>query len=115
MAKYLIFLLLFSASVMFSCKSGGGPEPVAKEFIKCMNNKDFEGAKELSTEETKELLNLIGIMAEEIDYEMAFSEIEINEKDPDRAVCYIKYNGQDDQFSMQKYDGQWKVHMEMNK
>ena len=98
--------------VAMSCSHPGTPETAAKAFIKAMNDKNFEAAKELATENSVSTINLIDSLTLDREIHLQFKEIKTFKEMPGFAICRIKgMSGKDDYLNLVEEDGKWKVEM----
>ncbi len=106
--------------VFFSCNRGDSPREVAETFLGYMAANDFERAKELGTEETDRLMDMLNgfkkmvsdstqleehnfsIVAEKIEGNVATYTYEDKNKGPEAGV---------ESLTLVKEDGKWKVAM----
>lgn len=112
--KYIIFAI--TGLVLVSCKSEQKPEEVVKEFFAAIEAKDFTKAKTLATSESLSMIKMMEKAA-------AFAPDSEEEKNSvDKVECIIEEDkgdckcmdaaGENEQnVSVKKVDGQWKVHM----
>ncbi len=73
---FTLLPLLFGA-----CSGGNGPEILAEKFLKAVYTADFENAKSLCTEDTKQTIDLIAAFTSGKIDEMKKSNIKIEKKD----------------------------------
>ncbi len=99
---------------------GKKPETTAKSFLNAIESKDFEKAKEYTTEEGKQLLTMVASMSESMGTdkdEVSFKIIDTVVKGDSAVVKYEEINaGKTDskkiqELQMVKIDGDWKVHL----
>lgn len=119
--KELVFALLLVASLLlFSCNRGDSPHAIAESYLGFLNTNDFERAKDLGTEETDRLMDMMSgfkkMMAdsvmEEHNYVIVSEKIEGNVANfiyEDKMVS----SGDTDKHSLTlvKEDGKWLVAM----
>jgi len=107
----IVFALFFSG-----CNSNG-PKPVAENFLKAMNQMDFDKAKTYGTEDTGKLLDMMSGFAKMIpdSSKKKQSKFEITgEKiDGDKATVTYREEGKEGEQTVPliKVDGKWKVAM----
>lgn len=114
---------LMLAGITFGITSCGGggpqkPDDVAKAFLKAIENEDYATAKEYSTKETAEMLNMMKGMMEKMGKgnrteKGELEELKNTEVDGDKALvtyCCDK-EGKDAKIHLRKKDGNWKVHL----
>ena len=111
------FVLLFSF-FMVSCGGGGSenPQDVAKSFMKALEDKDYDKAKDLGTENTVMMIGMIESMAglaTDTDKEPAQLTWGETEVDGDKATCFYTSSDKEgnQQVDLVKVDGDWKVDM----
>jgi hypothetical protein len=63
MRKIALILFAAVAFLFASCKSGSTPEAVAESFLKAVYTADFEKAKSLCTEESKQAIDFVAAFA----------------------------------------------------
>ncbi len=123
--KRTVSTLMLAAMTLVISSCGGGPQKpdeVAKAFLKAVNNEDFATAKEYSTKETKQMLDMMkGMMEKMGDKKKSkkgkLEELKNTEVDGDKAVvtyCCDK-EGKDAKVHLKKVDGNWKVHLNKGK
>jgi hypothetical protein len=127
-------LLLSLISLIISCTASKGkvnfkkPESVALAFMQKLAEMDVEGAKELGTEDTKQVLGFLEMamnMADEEEKEKMKAESAENSKFLKKATCEVngdeakcklccdeEGNGfEDEDMILKKVEGKWLVHM----
>lgn len=112
--------ILFAGLFLFSCSRGDSPREVAETFLGYYGNNDFERAKDLGTEETDRLLDMLSgfkkmvtdsTEMEEHNYSIVSEKIEGN------VATYTyedKNKGSEavqESLTLVKEDGKWKVAM----
>lgn len=142
MKKLNIYLLLAAFGFAFVMTGCGGtpdtPEAVVKAFDKAMKDKDWGKAKDLSTEKTHKMIDMMKGMAEKapksdekagdlekVECETEKIEAAEGEKEgessadaqlakatekADCTACCDK-DGKEKNYKLLKVDGKWKVHM----
>lgn len=114
-----VLLIFLSAAFLAACSGGPGdtPEAVAEKFLNHMQKLEFSQAKDLGTEDTKELLSLLesfagGMSADDIPDAPAIEYVNCNE-DGDKADCTYccDENGAEADVQLRKVGGKWLVHM----
>ena len=63
MRKYQKVFMLLPVIMMAACSGGNSPEGVAEKFNKSLYTADFEGAKALCTEDSKQAVDFIAAFA----------------------------------------------------
>ena len=106
----------FFLTLIFSCTGGDSPKSVAENFLKAMNQYDFETAKKYGTEDTGKLLDMMSGFSKmmpdsariEEKYEMTGENIE-----GEKATVTYKIEGRDENGKLElvKVNGKWKVAM----
>lgn len=133
--KYLALLSTITILSFFACKSGPGtnvanePKVVLKAFFERLANKDFKGAEELATSESKSVMSIFKLgleMAEKMDksnpeYKDPTDEmknVEIGEpiiKGEEALVPFVnKKTGSKSEFPLKKENGLWKVNLSLS-
>ena len=118
MQKIIYFLLILSIVACASEKElPNTPETVAKQWQEYIDNNHFDEAKELSTEQAIEMVNMIQSVLyteveEEVESNTVFKEMICSEKGT-KAICtYIIVENDEeirDSFFLQKENNQWLV------
>ncbi len=80
MRKLKIIFALLPLLALAACSGGNGPEVTAEKFLKAVYTADFEGAKALCTEDTKQTIDLIAAFATEKVADMKKTSIKLEEK-----------------------------------
>ncbi len=99
-------LLLAVLLALAGC--GGGPESAATAWLDALNSGNIEDALELSTDQTKALLNIGSSMGEDMsigDYEI----LDVREISDTRAEVDISSSEGETTLELRKIDGKWKV------
>ena len=109
-------LTAFFLILIYSCTGGDSPKSVAENFLKAMNQYDFETAKKYGTEDTGKLLDMMSGFSKmmpdsarnEEKYEMTGENIE-----GEKATVTYKIEGRDENGKLElvKVNGKWKVAM----
>ncbi len=110
--------------MMVAACSGGGSSPadVASDFSKAVYDKDWEKAKELSTESSAQMIDMIASMAA-MSENMGGDSLKVEEKEPfkfevvkdsvsedgEKAFVYYQDKGEEKKMELKKVDGEWKV------
>ncbi|MDO9153957.1 MAG: DUF4878 domain-containing protein [Paludibacter sp.] len=76
MKKLKLFFLLLAFVLLASCSDGNSPEQVAEEFVEAIYTADFEEAKSLCTEDSKQTVDFIAAFASQKVDQMKKSEVE---------------------------------------
>jgi len=110
-------MLAFAMVALFACKKGGNsPEEVAERYFKAIHEENWEAAKKLSTESTKELIDYIAQMMPMV--QMSGTTIE---KGPGKIEnvkcieegevcnCTLEVDGSVQNLKLIKVDGKWLV------
>lgn len=118
----LRYLLSLGFLVFFACSTGApqpmNPEKVARKWQESMDKNQFDQARALSTENAKEIVNMIERLIEvdqgEEDWlvETVFKEMTCQEnKDNAICRCLIEEDGEvfQDSFILVKVEGKWLV------
>ena len=124
MKKILLSLstIVIAAMMLASCNKSS-PKDVAKTWLTSFYHMDYDAAKKVSTEETKNFISqlqaLSGMMPDSSKKEMKKVTVNIKDvkEDGDKAtVTYSVSNeaGKDDQLKLVKKDGKWLVEFSKN-
>jgi hypothetical protein len=100
--------LLLSLFLVLAACGGSGPEATAEAWLDALNSGDVTKALELSTEETKALLNVGVALGEDLaigDYKI----VRVNEVSDTRAEVVVSAQDGESTLDLRKIDGQWKV------
>jgi PBP1b-binding outer membrane lipoprotein LpoB len=108
----LISILLFSM-IWLSCSNQGSPGDVAVQFIEYLQEKDWENAKKLATEDSKPMINMIQLMGEggmEGLFEKQDMEVDNVEQKGNKAEVMLSFeNGDKRKIALRKENSEWKV------
>jgi hypothetical protein len=99
---------LFGACLALAACGSSGPQGAAEDWLDALNSGDLSVAMELSTEQTKALLNIASGMGEDIaigDYKI----VSVNEISDTRAEVVISAKDGESTLDLRKIDGKWKV------
>lgn len=112
--KYIIFAI--TGLVLVSCKSEQKPEEVVKEFFAAIDAKDFAKAKTLATNESSSMIKMMEKAAdfapEDEEGKSSVDKVEcVTEGDKGDCKCSDAAGENEQNVSVKKVDGQWKVHM----
>jgi len=117
MKKAIQFVLATTLIVALSACSGGGtPEAVAEQYLKHLAKGDLDKAAKLGTDDTKQLLAMLGgLMGDqkpEEEGEVKDVKCDVDE-DGETAVCTYCCNdqGESDKLDLKKVKGKWLVDM----
>lgn len=115
-----VFSILIVGLFLFSCSREDSPREVAETFLGYIGNNDFERAKDLGTEETDRLMDMLSgfkkmvsdstemeehnysIVSEKIEGNVAVYTYEDKNKGPEAGL---------ESLTLVKEDGKWKVAM----
>ncbi|KRP08914.1 MAG: hypothetical protein ABR95_05675 [Sphingobacteriales bacterium BACL12 MAG-120813-bin55] len=113
-------LLLVSLIIpfMMSCSSKRSPEATVEAFVEAVNSRNWDEAKALSSEESAATINILSGFGSEGDGEVI--SIDINEEatkitGDTAAVSGKDQNNMEMVYELIMEDGQWKVHVSMDK
>jgi hypothetical protein len=94
------------------------PSDVALEFLSAVQNEDYDLARELSTEETGKIINLMESLSEVSEQESTINSSEQPELVSERiegniAFVEFRYAGESetDVLELRKIDGKWYAHV----
>jgi hypothetical protein len=79
MKKLKVFFMLLPLLAFMGC-SADGPEVVAEDFIKAVYTADFDGAKKLCTEESRQAVDFVAAFASEKVDEMKKAKVTIEQE-----------------------------------
>ncbi len=79
MRKLKLVIIALPFLILSACSGGNNPEDVAEKFIKAIYTADFDGAKELCTNDTKQTIDFIAAFASEKKEEMQKADISIDQ------------------------------------
>ncbi len=117
--KKIINLILVAivATAVVSCKKTG-PEAVAKDFVMALDSKDYDKAKSLGTDDTKQMVDLIKSLAGMTPPSDKHAKIDkmTCTVDGDKGVCSYccTAEGVEDKVDVVRKDGKWYVDMKKN-
>lgn len=105
--KHVKFLIL---GILFACSNPNSPENISKEFYEAVQNKDLALAKELVTEESKTMMDLVG---DNLNLTLKNGNITnvdcVTENDVSNCDCFIEGHSKPMPLSLLKEEGAWKV------
>ena len=117
--KKLSTILVIVIVLLTLTACGNKPEKTATAFLSAVQAKDFEKAKEYTTDEGKELLTMAATMTasmdEQEDENITFNIIETVVEGDSAVVKYEEIDGdnpdskKEQELQMVKVDGDWKV------
>ncbi|MBL7683903.1 MAG: DUF4878 domain-containing protein [Flavipsychrobacter sp.] len=121
MKKALLGLAFMIALVAAGCNSNS-PKPVAEKFLNSFWHMNYKEAKEVSTDATKQMLEMLETMAVRLpDSEVKKAQkvtVEITkvEENGDKAVVYYKTSEMNDEkkLNLIKQDDKWLVNFTKN-
>lgn len=121
MKKALLGLAFMIALVATGCNSNS-PKPVAEKFLNSFWHMNYKEAKEVSTDATKQMLEMLETMAVRLpDSEVKKAQkvtVEITkvEENGDKAVVYYKTSEMNDEkkLNLIKQDDKWLVNFTKN-
>ncbi|MDO9512479.1 MAG: hypothetical protein Q7J34_12020 [Bacteroidales bacterium] len=97
---------------IIACSSDQTPETVAKKFLEHLNACEYNAARDLGTESTKQYINLLESLGKgQDDANLSDKSIVIDqvEMDGDTAICYYSYDKTYESIRLVKYDKGWLV------
>lgn len=80
MKKLKLVIIALPFLLLSACSGGNNPEDVAEKFTKAIYTADFDGAKELCTNDTRQTIDFIAAFASEKKEEMKKANISIDLK-----------------------------------
>jgi hypothetical protein len=103
------------AVFIVSCGGSEGPETTAKAYLDAITAKDFEKAKEFSTEESKAMLDMLKQFAsmggeQEKSEAATYSDLKCTVSGDTTAVCTYKSAEKEESINLKKVDAKWLVH-----
>ncbi|MEX1189328.1 MAG: hypothetical protein WED33_08720 [Bacteroidia bacterium] len=106
------------AVFIVACSGGAGPEGAAKGYLDALKAKDFEKAKEFSTEDSKGMLDFmkqLSAMGGEKEGEEAaeggnYSDLKCTVEADTAAVCTYKTDEKEETLKLKKMGDKWLVH-----
>lgn len=123
--RFNLFIFAAAALFMAACGGGGakgdGPKEVASNFIKHVNNMEFDEAKKYSTEGTAGILDMLKSFAgmAEKPESTAFEILDVKEEGDKATVTYRNEGADaDETITLVKENGKWLVDInkeDMNK
>lgn len=108
-------LVVFATAFIFSCSGDANtPEKVAETFLNAVNNKNFEKAKELSTPESHQMIDLISNFAKNVEETEAVEKvIKIGTCNIEGEAATCDYccdsEGKETTIKLKLIEGQWKA------
>ncbi|MCB0820676.1 MAG: DUF4878 domain-containing protein [Bacteroidetes bacterium] len=110
----LVAIALVAVFVV-ACAGSEGPEPTAKAYLDAISAKDFDKAKEYSTEESKAMLDMLKQFAsmggeQEKSEAESYSDLKCTVSGDTTAVCTYKAADKEESLNLKKADGKWLVH-----
>lgn len=107
---------LVAAVILFTaCGGGESPKAVAQKFITAIEDKKFDDAAALGTEDTKKAVQMLQSFASMMPADAKKKEFEFGEEkvDGDKATVSYKEKGTDKEqtVNLVKQDGKWLVSM----
>jgi hypothetical protein len=127
MKKLKLVIIALPFLLLSACSGGNNPEDVAEKFTKAIYTADFDGAKELCTNDTRQTIDFIAAFASEKKEEMKSANISIDLKnvsiaeDGNTAIVELVVHGsidlqkgeveetKDEKVHLVKVDDKWLV------
>ena len=114
---FLLFVILSVISVsscgLFDKSRSKNPEVVVKKFLYYMNKHDYEKAKKYCNLKTQRILDfmdqLIAVSGQDMKAFDGNVEVIKTEVNGDKAICYYKSFGKDQQVNLEKENGRWLI------
>lgn len=113
-----VFLAAFAAAFLLlaGCNSGSDPKSVLSDFFVALSKKDIAGARNLATEDSKSMLDMMEMAlktdsSETGKYDMAKMEFGEAKIEGDKATVPVKEkdSGETLNYTLKKEGGKWKV------
>jgi len=109
---FQILVAVMAVVILTNCGSKQGPETVAENFLKHLNQKEYAEAKKLGTEATQQMITFLeSFPAEDVAVEELTIENMKCTEEGDNATCTYTENGQEANVNLTKVDGKWLVDM----
>jgi hypothetical protein len=110
-----VMAIALVAVFIVSCGGSEGPETTAKAYLDAITAKDFEKAKEYSTEESKAMLDMLKQFAsmggeQEKTEAATYSDLKCTVSGDTTAVCTYKSAEKEESINLKKVEAKWLVH-----
>jgi len=79
MRKLKLVIITLPFLILTACGGGNNPKDVAAEFVKAIYTADFDGAKEMCTNDTRQTIDFIAAFASEKKEEMQKADITVDQ------------------------------------
>ncbi len=111
--RLIKLITIASIALLFSCGNSNTPEKTVREFYKAIKAKDYQKAKELSSEKSK---SIIGMMGESISLNFEGGEIKnidcVTEDNISNCDCFLEGKEKPIPVSLVKQNDAWKVDLQ---
>lgn len=108
----ILLSLLLSIFVLSCGTSEPGPKEVAEQYFMLLNNKEFDKAKDLCTDETKDLIEKFEFFKND-EGSVETADIVVEDLkcviDGDKAVCTFIADGEKNEMVLKKVNGKWLI------
>lgn len=115
----LSFVALLAVAITFTACNSNSPKATADKFLTSLSHMDYEGAKSVSTEETKKMIELISsfssMMPDSVKAEAKKIKITIKDEKIEGDNATVTYTSSEDEnktekkLNLTKKDGKWLV------
>lgn len=108
--KWLLFMVI--CLVFPACLFEKPPDVVAQNFLDHLNAREYNAARSLGTEKTKQFVNLLESLGQnQNDLEHKPEPVSVNsiEIEGDTAYCYYTYRKEYESIRLIRQDGKWLV------
>lgn len=118
MKRVILSLIILSVLGATSCSifdksQSKNPEVVVKKFLFYMNKHDYEHAKKYCNLKTQRIIDfmdqLIVVSGQDVTAFDGKVEIIKTEVNGDKAICYYKSFGKNQQVNLERTDGRWLI------
>ena len=116
LSKFAFISLLFSLLIAACGSVEQDPEEVAESYLNYLNNKEYDKAKELGTENTRKMIDkfeFFGALNGAVGSGRAIIENIKCIVDGDKAICSFTADGESKEMILVRVDGKWLVDFDM--
>lgn len=121
----IVLSIAFAGVLLQSCKGdkAGDPKEAATAFLNSLKDMDYEKAKELGTDETDKMLDMMSafssMMPDSLKEEAKKITFNISDAKVEGDACTVTFSSSDapgntDEIKLIKVDGKWLVDMKMD-